>query len=197
MYRRIPARLWIVFSVGMILFFNSASPALAAQGSGNGWRPVYDIVMMYVNFAILVFVIVKYGSGPIKAFLDGRKKEISKQLADVEERKTKLLLRVKEAEKELAESVARFEKIKARYVSEGERMREAMIENAREQSRRMLEMEMKKAENSFALARKQFLAELVDQAVDFASSRISSEASGEDHEKILSTYVDFITKMAG
>ena len=45
--------------------------ALAADNSGN-WRPVFDLVMRWLNFGIIVFIIIKYARTPVKDFLLSR-----------------------------------------------------------------------------------------------------------------------------
>lgn len=193
---RISGGLLKLMPAGIVLVFCLATPAMAGESAG-GWRPIYDSAMLYINFAILVFVIVKYGSGPIKAILDGQKQEVVKQIDDVEARKRELLARIDDAKKALVDSSARFDRIKARFIGEGERLREEIIESAGQQSRRMLEMEKKKAESKLSGARKQFLVELVDRATEFALSRLPREVTDSDHENIISNYLSFVKQMAG
>jgi len=188
-------RLCRLMPAGILLVFCLATPAMAGEAAG-GWRPVYDIAMMYINFAILVFVIIKYGSGPIKAFLEGQKQEVVKHIDDVEARKRELLARIDEAKMALADSSARFDRIKTRITAEGERVRGEIVESARQQSRRMLEMEKNKAESKLADARKKFLAELVDRATEFALCRLPEEVTDSDHENIISNYLSFVKNMA-
>ena len=52
----------------------------SAMAGDPGWRPVYDVAMRWVNFLILVAVIVKYGREPIKEFLKQKKEETMAQI---------------------------------------------------------------------------------------------------------------------
>ncbi len=53
---------WVVL-MGLI-----STEAMAAEASGD-WRSTYDTVMMWINFGILAFVIVKFGREPMKDVL--------------------------------------------------------------------------------------------------------------------------------
>ena len=54
--------LWMATSVG------------AAETAA--WRPTYDLVMRWVNFLILVIIIVKYMRKPLGDFIAGKQREV-------------------------------------------------------------------------------------------------------------------------
>lgn len=170
--------------------------AFAAEGSPE-WRPVYDTVMRWVNFFILVFLIYRYGRQPFKNFLAGRKKEVSREIDRLEERKKEVENKVAETQRLIEQSGEQFERIKTRIIEEGKRKRQQIIDQAREQSAKMLEMEKKKAANRIVNARQQLLAETVDKAGELALSRLPEELTEEDQSNILSLYIDNVKRMSG
>lgn len=178
----------------LLLLMHTA--ALAAEGSPE-WRPIYDTIMRWVNFFILVFLIYRYGRQPAKNFLAGRKQEVSKEIDRLEERKKEVENQISETHQQIKESEKRFEKIKARIIEEGKRKRQQIIDQANEQSRKLLEMEKKKAANKLALARQQLLSETADKASDVALARLPNELTDQDHRNLLDLYLDNVKRMTG
>ena len=170
--------------------------AMAAGDGAADWRPVYDTIMLWVNFFILAFVIYRYGKTPFLNFLKGRQKEVSDEIDELEERKQTFERQIEETQQAISDSSTRFEKIKSRITEEGERKRQQIIDQANEQSRKMLEMEKKKAANQIVQARQLLLAELADSASDMALNLLPQEITDADQDNMLSLYINQITQYA-
>ena len=191
--RQTATRLFFLFAAALFIALPLlAAPAMAAEG-GSGWRPVYDTVMLWVNFFILAFVIYYYGRKPLGNFLKGQQDEVSSELKKLEDRKKQFEDQIRETRQMIEESSTRFEKIKTRITEEGRRKRQEIIDGANEQSRKLLEMEKKKAANQIAQARQHLLAELADTASDLAARQLPSEMTEADQENMLSLYISQIT----
>ncbi|MBW2449150.1 MAG: hypothetical protein JRE92_01825, partial [Deltaproteobacteria bacterium] len=76
---------WCLFVVFLSLHL-LGHDALAAEKSSN-WRPIYDLILRYINFGIIVFVIVKYGKTPIMNFLRGQKDKLASEIKRLEDEK--------------------------------------------------------------------------------------------------------------
>jgi ATP synthase F0 subunit b len=172
------------------LLLSSAVPAAAASG---GWRPIYDVVMLWVNFGILVAVMVKLLRRPLRDFFRDRKEEVAAEIQRIEAEKERAKQRVKEAHAELEESQARLERVHGRIVAEGERIRDQIVEEARDHSRIMMEQARRRIDNQIVTARRNFKAELVDMAVDIAMKRLPEEITEDDNQH----YIDLYLKTAG
>ena len=191
--RQTATRLFVLFAAALFIALPLfATPALAAEGGGD-WRPVYDTVMLWVNFLILAFVIYYFGRRPLGNFLKGQQDEVSSELKKLEDRKKQFEGQIRETRQMIEESNTRFEKIKTRITEEGRRKRQEIIDGANEQSRKLLEMEKKKAANQIAQARQRLLAELADTASDLAARQLPSEMTEADQENMLSLYISQIT----
>jgi F-type H+-transporting ATPase subunit b len=162
--------------------------AVAAEG-GGGWRPVYDLVMRWVNFAILVFVIVKFARRPLKNFLAGKGEEISAQIRDLDVEKNQLVERVRQTEKDLADSTGRLEEIKERIVQLGERRKQEIIAEAEQESRIIMENAKRKIEGRLNRAQSSLRAEIIDAAADLALERLPGIITAEDNQKLLQRYM--------
>ena len=174
------------------LFYTSA---MAGDGPAD-WRPMYDTIMMWVNFLILAFVIFYYGKTPLLNWLKGQQKEVSDEIGEMEQRKQAFERQIEETRQMISDSSARFDKIKSRITEEGKRKRQEIIDQANEQSRKMLEMEKKKAANQIVQAKQLLLAELTDTAGDMALNRLPREITDADQDNMLSLYINQITQYA-
>jgi len=177
--------LYIAAWAAVMLVF-TAVPAAAAGGE---WRPVYDKIMLWVNFFILAFVLVKYGRKPLMNFLNGQKDEIADQIHRLQKEKNALEAKIKKAVSMIEDSNARFEEIKTRIIADGERTRREIIENAQAQSKNIIEAEKLKASNQIVQAKARFMSELVDEASSLALSKLPAQITDADQEKLQELFI--------
>ncbi|MBW1969612.1 MAG: ATP synthase F0 subunit B [Deltaproteobacteria bacterium] len=166
--------------------------AFAAENSSN-WRPMYDLILRYINFGIIVFLIIKYGKTPIMNFLRGQKEKLAKEIKRLEDEKEDVASQVKEMIKTIDESEERFEELKERIVQQGEKKKVAIIQTAQAQSESMIVNAKQRIESHFLQAKNDFRAELIDNAIDLALERFPKEMSPEDNENFTR---DFLTSTA-
>jgi F-type H+-transporting ATPase subunit b len=165
------------------------SEALAADETA-GWRPVFDLVMRWLNFGIIVFIIVKYAKTPLKNFLLNRREEVAKEIGNIEEEKEKANNKIQEATRMLEDSEIRFNQIKERIILEGEKKKQKIIENAQQESKILLEETRKKVANQIREAKEEFKAKLVDEAVSLAHERLPDEITSEDNQKFIHLFLE-------
>jgi F-type H+-transporting ATPase subunit b len=179
----------------LLLLHLFGTSAIAGDNSAD-WRPIYDTVMLWVNFLILAFVVYRYGKRPFLTFLKGRQDEVADEIKDLEDRKQEFERQIEETHQMIKDSSTRFENIKSRIKAEGERKRQEIIDHANEQSQKLMEMEKKKAANQIVQARQFLLAELADSATSMALSRLPSEITDTDQDKLLSFYITQLSEYA-
>ena len=185
---RCQIRTGTIVMVTLLAAVFGVTEAVAAEG-GGGWRPVYDLIMRWVNFAILVFVIVKFARRPLKNFLAGKGEEISAQIRDLDVEKNQLVERVRQTEKDLADSTGRLEEIKERIVQLGERRKQEIIAEAEQESRIIMENAKRKIEGRLNRAQSSLRAEIIDAAADLALERLPGIITAEDNQKLLQRYM--------
>ena len=165
--------------IGILLLGTEAS---AADNSGD-WRPVFDLVMRWLNFGIIVFILVKYARTPIKDFLLSRREEVAREIEMVEEKKEAANKKIQDAARMLDESEVRFARVKERIIQEGQTKKQKLIEDAQQESKILLESTMKKIENQLLVAKSAFKSELVDTAISLAMKRLPDEITTEDNQQ--------------
>jgi F-type H+-transporting ATPase subunit b len=181
-----------VTALAFFLMLLSAGAVLAAEGSG-GWRPTYDLVMRWVNFALLAFVIVKFSRQPLKDFLQGRKQALSIEIKQMEAQHKEAAEQTKQATRQLEESSAQLAELKERIISQGVNSKERIIEEARQQGRNLLLESQRRIEGQILRARQRFRNELVDAAVDRALEILPKTISDTDKERMVK---DFMASLA-
>jgi len=164
------------------------SEASAADNSGN-WRPVFDLVMRWLNFGIIVFILVKYARTPIKDFLLSRREEVAREIEMVEEKKEAANKIIQDAVRTLDESEVRFARVKERIIQEGETRKQKLIEDARQESKILLKSTMKKIESQLLGAKRAFKSELVDTAISLAMKRLPDEITSEDNQNFTNQFL--------
>jgi F-type H+-transporting ATPase subunit b len=172
----------------VIGIFLLSAEASAADNSGN-WRPVFDLVMRWLNFGIIVFILVKYARTPIKNFLLSRRQEVAQEIETVEKKKEEANKKIEDAVRMLDESAVRFARVKERIIQEGETKKQKLIEDARQESKILLESAKKKIENQLLEAKKAIKSELVDTAISLAMKRLPGEITTEDNQNFTNQFL--------
>jgi len=170
----------------LVLIF---TPALGAAESSGGFRPTWDLIMRWVNFIILVAIIVKFARRPLADFIAGKRDEIAYQLKRLEEQKVAASARAKEVYHQLDDSRERLERIKTRIIGQGRQRQQEIIDQARSESRLILEGTRRKIDNQLREAKENLRTEMVDSAVDLALERLPQQITAADNQKLLEKYL--------
>jgi len=177
-----------LIAIGLGLHF-LGHDAFAAEKSSN-WRPMYDLILRWINFFIIVFVVVKYGKKPIMNFLRGQKNKLAEEIHQLENEKQDAEAKIKETLRAVDESEVRFSELKDRIVQQGEKKKIEIIESAQNQSKMMLEDAKRRIDAHFLHAKSEFRAELIDRAMDMALERLPNEITPEDNDKFARLFLE-------
>lgn len=178
----------LLSAVGMISILLGAQLALAADSPDN-WRKTYDLIMMWVNFGIFVFLIVKFLRVPLKKFISGKQSDFERKINRLEEEKNEAERKIQDILRAVDESRLEFDALKKKIIEQGEIQKQAVIEDAREKSRVMLKEAQLRAENQIRRSRKKLRNELVDAAVDLALEKLPKIVTADDNRKFIQQYI--------
>lgn len=176
------------FLTGLFILHLSAFEVLAADNPGD-WRPVFDLVMRWVNFLILAFLLIKFSRVPIKTFLEGKKQEIADEIGELEAEKEEILRQIDESKKQLKNSRERLAELKKRIIAQGERNRQRIIEEAEQESKLMLKSAQQKMDSWIIEARQNLKMELVDTAIALAADMLPEKITAEDNQKFIDAFI--------
>ncbi|MBF0327928.1 MAG: F0F1 ATP synthase subunit B [Nitrospirae bacterium] len=183
-------------SKALVLFFFASlfSPAaVLASGGGEGNSPM-EWVWRFVNFGLLVIILVKFLNKPLRDYFAQRKELIAKSikesqeakelavkaLAEVEER---LKLKDKEVQEILEAAKASGERERQRLIAEGEKLKAKVLEQAKTN----IEYELKRAKEVIK-------SEAAEVALKLAEEKIKDRLSKEDQEKLLQNSLKMLSK---
>ena len=183
------------FVAGLILLHLSAFEALAADSSGD-WRPLFDLVMRWVNFLILAFLLIKFSRAPIKNFLAGKRQEIADEIGELEAEKEEILRQIEESKIQLKNSQERLAELKKRIVAQGEKNKQKMIEEAELESKMMLKSAREKMDNRITEARQALKMEMIDTAVERAIELLPGQITDEDNQKFIEAFISHASSKA-
>ncbi|MFC1863259.1 ATP synthase F0 subunit B [Thermodesulfobacteriota bacterium] len=184
--------------MGMIVsmvFFNSDVFAAEPEGSqGSSVQDIMVAIMLWVNFAILVSLFLKFGRKPLMIFLHGEQKKISDNIDTVEDqlKKARSLMEV-EAEK-LENMDARLNEIKDNILSLGRREKEKIIDEAKRNSVKMIDDAEKEAQFSIIAARDKFREEMLWKAISITVERLTKGMSSEDNDIVVDQFASNLSK---
>jgi F-type H+-transporting ATPase subunit b len=180
---------WCCLSVALIaLFICGPDDALAAENTAD-WRTTYDLVMRWVNFAIIAILLVKFTKTPLKNFLADRKQQIEHKIKAYEQQKVAVEAKIVENQKMLADSMIRFENIKKTIIESGERKKQQIIEDAQRESKMLLDATQHKIEHQIREGRDAIRAELIESAIALAEKRLPAEITAADEQKLTDLFL--------
>ena len=149
-------------TVTLFLHFSSFD----ASASENRWRPEYDSVLKWVNFFIVIFLIVKFAGKPLMDFLRGRKEEISSELRHLETEREIISVKIKEAMKTLDERKTSFARLEENITRQGESKKSEIISKAGEESIMIIEKAKRNAEIQLFKEKEKLRADMTDQTLE-------------------------------
>ncbi len=149
---------------------------------------LWNEIMLFVNFGVLVFLYIRFAQKPLKNFLKGEGDKISEQLqtieADVQEARSSM-----EAESERLKNLDdNLSNITESIIAAGAREKESIIERAQAVADKMVSDAKKEAEFKMLAAKKRFSEEMLDAAIKITAESIKKNITIEDDEKLVTAF---------
>jgi len=174
--------------------------AAGAEGSGpSGLAERFGLNLGHISiqvlsFAILAFVLYKFGFKPVLATLDKRQAEIQKGLDYAREMEAKLA----EAEEERKRRIQEASKEGQDIVAEARRAAEDRIAKAAQDASRQAEDILRRGEQQIEADRRRMLAEAREEiarlVVGTASKVLSRDLSSEERDRFAATAADALAE---
>lgn len=185
------------FFLGTIVYFLLDSPdALAAEALSAG-RKVWDIVLMWVNFGILVFLFIKFGRKPLMNFLRGVKTEVQEELGEVGTQFNEAKSLVDVEQEKLDNIGVSIEKIRENILELGRREREKIIKEGKLAAQKILEHAENYSRYRMDLAKKTLANEMVDVAFSMVQDNLEKGVSEKENENLVNQFVGGLAHTKG
>jgi len=176
-------KLIIILCLGIYLSFPFAAKMLTSD------RKLYDTIMLWVNFGVLVAVFIKFARKPLMDALRGVLDKIAGELGEIKKQHGNKKTDLDSENAKLREIQTHLDEIRGRIIKMGEKEKQKIIDQAKIAAEKMIEDAKSYAVFQLAKARKQLSDEMVDIAISMVEERLKKEISQEDNEKLVSEFL--------
>ena len=164
------------------------SDALAMGDFTPGGR-LWNFILLWVNFGILVFLFIKYGKKPLMDFLRGEQRKIEEDLDEVNDHYEAAKAGMDTEANSLDDIEQRLEKTRQGILELGRREKEKIIEQGKIAADKMIKDAEEYAKYQIAKAKKELSEEMVEIAVSMVEEKLIKGISEEDNEKLIKQFV--------
>jgi len=168
----------------------AAAGGHVAAGGSLSPAKLKDLGLRVMNFAVLLFLLVKFAAKPIGSGLAGRRKAIKDEIEELEAKKVAAEKSYREFEQKLATVEKDIDKVVDRAIAQAEVEKAKIIEKAEQAAadiKRQAEMVIQK---EIMEARRTLKNEVAEQAAVLAEELIVKNLTAEDQVKIVEDYLD-------
>lgn len=187
--KHIKPLLIIYMSMGFLACMALVVPEAMAEEASGSSRKIWDIVMLWINFGILVFVFMKYGRKPLMDVIKSARSKISKDMDEVNGKLDDAKTIVSTESEKLKDVDSHVQDLRKAILDMGEKDKERIIQEGNLTAEKMIRDAKAYAEYRKADARKALSDEMVDMAVGIAEERITKGITDTDHDNLVSQFI--------
>jgi F-type H+-transporting ATPase subunit b len=180
--------LYMTILVSSIYVFFFCPDVFAAEKVSTG-RRLWNNIMLWVNFGILVFFFLKYARKPLMDFLRGVRDKIKKDLDTIEKRFKDAESKMKAESAKIDEIEQYIETIRQNIIELGKKEKEKIVDEAKITAERMIEDAKAYSGYQLAKARKELSDEMVDIAISMVKEKLKKGLSEQDDEKLINQFI--------
>jgi F-type H+-transporting ATPase subunit b len=149
-----------------------------------------DLGFRVMNFAVLMFILIKFGAKPIGAALSGRRKQVKDDLAAIEAKKLAAERSYNEFSAKLATVEKDVDQIVEKAIAQAEIEKVKIIERAEKAAEDIKRQAQMAVANEVTAARRMLKNEIADKAAVMAEALIIKNLTDDDQVKIVEDYLD-------
>jgi F-type H+-transporting ATPase subunit b len=184
---RLPLKSVVPFLL-TILFFVSEAFAIGGGGGEHHftWK---DWLWPIINFAILVFVLVKFGRKPIKEFFRNRTEMIEKSLKEAQEAKELAQKTLNEVRERLDNTDNEIEQILGSARKSGEKEKKAIIAEGERIKAKILDQAKANIDFELQKAKETIKSDAALMALELAEKQIRDKLGQKEQEALIDDYI--------
>ena len=180
--------------VGIVLFlmaflFISNSGGFCATEAPSRARIIWNNIMLFVNFGILVFLFIKYAKKPLVEFIFKERDKIKEDLDELEKEYEKARFILNEQNKKLNNIEAYVQDIRRSILELAKRERDKIIEEAKKNAEKMLEDAKSYYEIEAKRAKQRLQEELIIMAINVVKDKLRKKMTKEMNEKVIAEFI--------
>ncbi|MGA2939333.1 MAG: ATP synthase F0 subunit B [Syntrophobacteraceae bacterium] len=177
---------------GIVLYFAWLSTAFASEAEGGHHLNWIDFAYRTVAVVIVAVILVKLLRKPIANFLNSRRVEIQRLLAELEAKTSEARSEFSRVQVRLASLEEDTRKIVDELIAEGEAERGKIIEAAHREADYIKQQAQIAIQQEIQAARDSLKDEVADLSVDAAQDIIEKKMRAEDQQRLVR---EFMTKV--
>jgi F-type H+-transporting ATPase subunit b len=177
----------VLLLVSCLFFF--ASDGFSAAEAPSKARIIWNNIMLFVNFGIIVFLFLKYAKKPLLDFIFKEREKIKEKLDELEREYENARFILNEQSKKLSNIEVYVQEIRRNILELARREREKIIEEARRNADRMLEEAKSYNEIEAKRAKQRLQEELIIMAISFVKNRLREKMTNEMNEKVIAEFI--------
>lgn len=180
-------------------------PAIAlaaeeAHGGGGGhhaphvewWKPSMaapPVGWLIVDFAIFLFLLVRFGGGPLSSYLTNRHNAVKKAIEEAQAAKAEAERKAREYDERVRSLDAEVAKIRDEFKRSGEAVQARVLESAKRSAERIAADAKSTIAAEEARAQQQLKAEAARLALELAEKAVREKVGAPDHKRLNEDFV--------
>ncbi|MEC4685907.1 MAG: F0F1 ATP synthase subunit B [Nitrospirota bacterium] len=176
---------FISFVIVFVLSLSHAAAVFAMKGEGEGGSDWQSWLWKIVNFAILLFILLKFLKKPMKDYFKQRTELIEKSLTEAREAKELAQKALKEVEEKLTLKDQEIERIIESAKQSGQAEHDNLIEQGKEMSEKIRQQVRTNIEMELKNAKAALRAEASGLALKLAEKRLRERLTEEEQMRLL------------
>jgi F-type H+-transporting ATPase subunit b len=177
----------------IVLFFMlSAQSVFSAEGVAHGGGDLKDWAFKTINFAILVFILVKFLGKPIKNYVVKRKELIEKSIKESQEAKEVAQRALQEVEEKLKLKDKEIQDIIDSAKKIGQQEKQQIIQETDKMKDKILEQAKSNIEFELKMAKEALRREAADLTIQLSEQKLKERITPEEHEKLFQESIKII-----
>ena len=169
----------------LLLFWTNAFAAEEITSA----RRLWDNVMLWVNFGILVFFFFRFAKKPLMNFLRGIGGGIKNELTTFDNQVKDVKTNMTTEAKKLENVGKELEKIKESILVMGRKERDSIIEQGKITAEKMIRDAKNYSKYQIKKARKDLSDEMVDIAISMVEKQVIKGLTQNDNDKIVNEFI--------
>lgn len=154
---------------------------------------LFEIIAPIANFAIVVFILWKYGKQPVLDFLRTRSKNIETQMKEAEAQFADAKKLLSQAEADSSGARAQVKQYHSEAAASIERFREVALVAAKQEAERIRRESQLVVQSEIAKAHGALEREIAQRSVSMAGKYLQTHLGDKEKHKLVSDYVEIIT----
>jgi F-type H+-transporting ATPase subunit b len=165
-----------------------AFDAFALEEASFG-RKVWDNIMLFVNFGILVFLFVKYAKKPLMNFLRSERESVEKQIDELTNKKQGVQSQ-RDVEAEQIKDIDRIiEEIRSSILEMGQREKEKIIQHGELLAEKIIRDAEAYSESRILSARRELSEEMGHMALSIARENLLKNITEKDNDHLVDQFI--------